>query len=512
MVGLGESSLRALIAVLTVIGLILVPATASAAAPGGDETAVHQGPPPNVVTIVTDDQTLEQYKESVMPQTMAKLGAKGTTFSQAITSTPQCCPSRAGYLTGQYAHNNGVIANRPGYPLLRRKKDVLPAWLHAAGYRTLHVGKYLNGYSEEDGLHKGPGWDRWLTMVEADYTKPGYSFDGKYRQPDEFLTTLNNEKSVDLIERYAPAPRPFYLQVDQFAPHVGSGAEGGRCDGGAVPAPQDVDLFTDATAPADAATTEDDVSDKPEFIRRVAPLTDMSKIDLRYGCALASLASVDRGVSQIVGALRRSGELGNTMIIFTSDNGYSYAEHRMPLSKGLPYEEHVRVPLVIRPPASFPERFREGATLDAPVANIDLAPTILGLTHSKPCRANGVCRRMDGRTLLPLLRGATPGWEAKRAVLTSFSVNFKAYRRSCVWDGFRTPSLSLIEHLELPEPGGALCRPAAEYEVYDLLTDPFQLENDAPPTEQEMERLRSLQACTGIRGRDPKRKSRPFCE
>ena len=110
--------MRALIAVLIVIGLILVPAGSSAAAPGGgDEASVREGPAPNVVTIVTDDQTLEQYKDSVMPQTMAKLGAKGTTFSQAITSTPQCCPSRAGYLTGQYAHNNGVIANRPGYPL-----------------------------------------------------------------------------------------------------------------------------------------------------------------------------------------------------------------------------------------------------------------------------------------------------------------------------------------------------------------------------------------------------------
>jgi arylsulfatase A-like enzyme len=148
------------------------------------DSAVVKPPPqaddsrPNFVVVVTDDQTLESYNQEVMPQTVRDLAASGTTFSQAIVSTPQCCPSRAGYLTGQYSQNNGVTSNNPGYPLLRDKPNVLPSWLQAAGYATIHVGKYLNGYVPTEGATPAPGWDRWISLLNNDYRKAEWSIDG----------------------------------------------------------------------------------------------------------------------------------------------------------------------------------------------------------------------------------------------------------------------------------------------------------------------------------------------
>lgn len=472
---------------------------------------------PNVVVIVTDDQTLESFRPEVMPQTFERLAARGTTFSQAIVSTPQCCPSRAGYLTGQYAHNNGVTANRPGYALLRRKRDVLPAWLQAAGYRTVHVGKYLNGYYARRGARPGPGWDRWLTLTDTDYEQPVWSIDGRARAEEEYLTTALNRRAARAAARSAKRRRPFYLQVDHFAPHVGSGDESGRCAGAAIPNPVDEDSFSDAAAPRTPAAGESDVADKPEFIRR-SPAPDAEqteKADHFYGCALAALKSVDRGVASVVGALRRSGELARTMIVFTSDNGFSYLEHRMPLSKGLPYEEHLRVPLVIRPPRGhgIPKRSRSGRRSRAPVANIDLAPTILALARGRSCRdGRRSCRRMDGRSLLPLLRGKGRGWTRSRAIGTSFSINFSAYRRSCRWAGLRTPGTMLVNHLVLPAPDSSDCRRADEYELYDLESDPFQLESAAAVPDELARRLDRLRRCSGIEGRDRPLRRRPFCE
>ena len=174
---------------------------------------------PNVVTIVTDDQTLESFNDAVMPNTVELLAERGTTFSEAIVSTPQCCPSRAGYLTGQYSQNNGVTSNDPGYPLLLDKPNVLPSWLQAAGYDTIHIGKYLNGYFGTEGLTPGPGWDSWRTLVSANYQNSAWSIDGELATfPGTYLTTKLNEFATEAIRGRADSSRPFYLQVDHLAP------------------------------------------------------------------------------------------------------------------------------------------------------------------------------------------------------------------------------------------------------------------------------------------------------
>ncbi len=495
--------------------LFVVLALFAFSVPAGAAGKPAKQPRPNVVVIVTDDQSLEQYRPDVMPITSELLGENGTTFSQAVVSTPQCCPSRAAFYTGQYGHNNGVIANNPGYPLLETPANTLPAWLGRAGYRTIHIGKFLNGYAEVKGLAAAPGWDRWITLLATDYQNPTFSLDGKPYQPDSYLTDELNRQTVDAIDTYAPKRKPFYLHLDQFAPHVGSGLETGRCQGGAIPSPVDDGLFTDVHAPVNPATQEADVTDKPHFISRRLPLGTAARerIDTRYGCALAAMQDVDRGVHQIIDALRRNGELDNTMIAFVSDNGLAYGEHRVGLDKGLSYEEHVRVPMVIRPPASFPARFRRGATVDAPVANIDFAPTILKLAGADPCVRRKKCRRLDGRSLVPLLKGRSPKWTKSRAINLAFDINRKEHGLSCTWSGYRTPDEMVTLHSSLPNPvDNQTCEPAHEAEAYDLDRDPYELDNAGTLTGAQAKRLGRLDRCSGIKGRDKKLKRVPFCE
>ncbi len=128
---------------------------------GGDEEREPAGPP-HLIVVMTDDQTLESFGPEAMPYSWELFnGERGAVFTRAVASPPLCCPARAGFITGQYPHNHGVLGNVPGYADLVEKDNVLPAWLGRAGYRTAFVGKYLNGYELVDGERAAPGWDAW---------------------------------------------------------------------------------------------------------------------------------------------------------------------------------------------------------------------------------------------------------------------------------------------------------------------------------------------------------------
>ena len=147
---------------------MLLPAlllVAVVAAPAAARSPTKQ---PNIVVITTDDQTLASLSAATMPNTLESIGAGGTEFTNAVVTTPLCCPSRATLLTGQYAHNHRTLANNPGYEDLRDKRNTLPVWLHRAGYVTAHVGKYLNGYKAAADRPRdvAPGWDQWHTVLD----------------------------------------------------------------------------------------------------------------------------------------------------------------------------------------------------------------------------------------------------------------------------------------------------------------------------------------------------------
>jgi N-acetylglucosamine-6-sulfatase len=492
--------------------------------PPDDFAVAGGGDRPNIILIVTDDQTLGQLNKKAMPATERLLVDRGTSFTHYYASTAQCCPSRAAMLTGQYGHNNGVLSNKDGYASLVRKRDTLPVWLRRAGYRTAHVGKWLNGYTDVAARRSvAPGWDKWHTTPDPGYYDYLISHNGRLKHhgtdASDYATTVLNRHSVRVIEKLAPQEHPFYLQLDHRAPHTDVAPRGpGRCAEFAVPAPRDADLFKRAALPRPPSFNEADVRDKPSFLRGLDRLTksEITRTRKKWGCALASLREVDRGVERILATLQDLGEVRSTAILFTSDNGLFYGEHRIKASKVLPYEETERLPLIMRVPRPYRDFQPRVARLNHVAANIDLAPTILDLANAERC---GDCRVMDGRSLLDLLNGNAEEWPYDRGILLEFRVRTASARRvTCHYTAIHTGGVEYVEHSSLVSGRTGECEPADERELYDLTFDPSQLENlcaEGCPgglrQDQLQQRLAVLRGCKGIAGRDPRPPS-GYCE
>ncbi|HYN50617.1 MAG TPA: sulfatase, partial [Thermoleophilaceae bacterium] len=442
---------------------------------------------PNVVVMMTDDQTAASL--AYMQHTNALLGARGTTFENSIASFPLCCPSRATHLTGQYAHNHGVLHNSGPFGGFKRLEhaNTLPVWLENAGYRTMHVGRYLNGYEYADGVP--PGWSDWHGAPHAtafNYSRWKVNENGSltsYPQaarPDEYLTDYQGRQASELIEQAAPGERPFYLQLWFVAPHRGGprDPDDPATVGTPSPAARDRDSFAATPMPRPPSFDEANMRDKPQVVAdrpRLAP--DVAAgIEENWRQELESLRAVDDAVARVVNTLERTGELENTLIMFTSDNGYMHGEHRARGEKVLLYEESVRVPLIIRGPG-IPYRPRD----PRPVANIDLVPTILDATDVTPFRT------LDGRSLLELTADQDVWWGRDLLIENGNGANnVPAYR------AIRTNRFVYSEHLS-----------TGEFELYDLERDPYQLRSVDGGSRYEAvqrdlaARLRSLKRCVG---------------
>ncbi|HEV2844511.1 MAG TPA: sulfatase [Thermoanaerobaculia bacterium] len=406
----------------------------------------------NILVIMTDDQRLDDQR--VLARTRALLAARGTTFDNSFVSYALCCPSRATFLTGQYPHNHGVLANsgpNGGYSRLDSSNTVA-VWLQEAGYYTAHVGKYLNGYGTASP-EPPAGWARWFGLIDpSTYKYFGYSVsaDGvpvTYGDSAaDYQTDVLAAEAERIIRSRAGSDRPFFLSVAPLAPHLE------RIGGQSFPprpAPRHEDAFADEPLPATPAFDEPDVSDKPAHIRRLTPLAPAkeNRALANHRGRLASLLAVDEMVERLVEALAETGQLDRTVIIFTSDNGFFLGEHRIPDGKYFPYEEAVRVPLIVRG-GGFPA----GARVGPLVSNIDLAPTLVALSGARPRRA------MDGRSLLPLALDPRQG-KGRTLLIEGFN------------PGRARPSFKAVRDARWLYAEHATGDP----ELYDLQTDPHQL-------------------------------------
>lgn len=516
---------------LAFAGLVACGASLGAFFLAGDSAPASLPPePPNIILIVTDDQDLRSFRGEVMPATRKVIADKGTIFKNAIATTPQCCPSRASLITGQYAHNHRVFSNQLGYGALADKQSVLPAWLQDAGYVTAHVGKYLNGYfTVEPATEVAPGWDEWYTRISrSTYYDYDLAVNGEvvhYGTEDrDHVTRVMNRIAVRMVRRYVPGPEPLYLQLDQTAPHAVSNG-GGSCEHAAVPDTNDLDRFAREPLRRPPSFDEKDVTDKPSFVRvhnriRREGVREITRI---HRCALAALRGVDRGVKRIKNTLIDAGELRNTVVIFTSDNGFYLGQHRIRRGKQFPYEEGLRVPLAIRLPKSYLEGERV-PRIDLPVANIDLPPTILRLARADACVNGTSCRVMDGRNLLGLMRGGGENWPPARALAIEYGLarpgTVEGRKIVCEYRGIRVPGHIYLEHTSASLNPERTCEPIAESELYDLKADRFQLENllvTDPGSVIELrnqlsQRLDDLRDCSGIPGRNPDPPGAEWCE
>jgi N-acetylglucosamine-6-sulfatase len=443
---------------------VLYPATGSAA-----------DPRPNVVVLMTDDQTVADLE--AMPRTRMLLGAAGVSFDRSYVSYPVCCPSRATFLSGQYAHNHRVLGLYPptgGYDRFDAS-EALPVWLERAGYHTAHVGKYMNGYGTDTPADPPAGWSEWYGAVgSSTYRMWGFTLNenGENRtygtpfdqDPGMYQTDVVAKRAVDVIERRADGDAPLFLSVAFLAPHHESDPVQ-RASGRLVrAAPRHAGNLAAKPLPMGRAFNERDVSDKPFFLRRRPPLSaaEVDRIARNHRDRQESLLAVDEAVAEIVGALERTSALESTYVVFTSDNGFLQGEHRVPSGKMLPYDPSTRVPLLVRGPF-----LPAGAHSRALVGNLDLAPTILELAQAEPGKL------LDGRSLLPFARD--PGLSPPRALLHETggrrfafgrdqdAVGIPAIRQVLNYRAVRT-SRWLYVHYR----GGAR-------ELYDLRRDPQQL-------------------------------------
>jgi N-acetylglucosamine-6-sulfatase len=429
---------------------------------------------PNVVLINTDDMNVTDLV--VMRKTLALLGAHGTTFRNSYVSYPLCCPSRSTQLTGQYAHNHGVLTDQRFTDL--DSSNTLAVWLKRAKYRTAMVGKYLNGYGVLNPREIPPGWKQWFGLTGGTEQKR-YGFrlneNGKVhfyaRKPANYIDYVLGAKANGLIKAWAPSPKPFFLYYNPNNPHGEKGTPIWSTRD-PEPAPRYLGRFGNIQAPRYPNFDEPNVSDKPKQIRQIPRLSDrnIADIDRRYRGRLESLLSVDDEIKKIVGLVHKYGDKRKTFFIFTSDNGLEMGAHRIEFKDYL-YEEGERVPLIIRGPG-----VPQNTTRDQLVANIDLAPTIVALSRATPARV------VDGINLLPLIRD--PSASTDRSILFE-SVDLDLY-------GVRRGPWSYNRYSD------------GEEELYDLDSDPYQLNNvaDDPGLASLKASLKAdlarLRTCSGV--------------
>jgi len=482
------------------------PASAAAGGPARASDA------PNFLLIQVDDQARNSFKPKFMPQTFERIVDPGTFFTDGLAAPPLCCPDRAGVLTGEYPHDHGVYSNDPGYPDLQDPQDTLPVWLRNAGYRTALIGKFLNGYTDVAGTAPAPGFDRWFSFLFFPrYYDYRVSDDGRVRT----YGGRRSQYSTDVLTRHARrflrdagrSRHPFFLWLAYNAPHGGT-SRLHPCQVGQAAAPPGRAVyrrFAHSALPRPPSFNEPNVSDKPAAISSLAPLGPggIRRIRHIWRCGLGAVSELDKGVGRVMSELRGAGELRKTIVFYLSDNGFFFGEHRLAAGKSDVYEPALNVPYAVRVPAAY----RRGAApprRHAVVTNQDVAPTMIDyasryLNPIQTCAAPGDCRRMDGRSLAPLLSG--PGrWPHGRGVLAEIADQPRAD-----YHAIRTPRYVYSELA------------TGERELYDLHTDPFELQNLAgDPADAQIQaelavRLARLESCSGVAGRDPATAA-PFCE
>jgi N-acetylglucosamine-6-sulfatase len=398
---------------------------------------------PNVVLIIADDMPDDSL--NFMPKTEDKLEKNGVYFKRAYVTTGLCCPSRASILTGLYTHNHGVLNNFAPLGGVTKFKpmdnDTLPVWLKKAGYKTMLIGKYMNEY-DKVAPYIPPGWDRWFAFNDDNgkyfkYFITTNSDKAVYygTEAEEYSTDVFAAEAVNFIKQ---ANEPFFLY---FAPHSPHGVP--------RPAPRHENNCKNAPLRKTDNYNEADISDKPAWVRKNKKLSQaqIREDQQNYELRMCTLLAFDDAVMDIIGAL--GNKLDNTIIIFISDNGFLFGEHRMDSDKDCFYEECNAVDMII----SYPKITQGKKSTNQFALNIDLAPTILDLI------GEDIPDKIDGKSLAPLLKGEDKVIH-DRFLIESYNKDDKGEDFGIRVERYKYQLLS-----------------TGEEELYDMEFDPYELNN-----------------------------------
>lgn len=351
----------------------------------------------NVIIILSDDHRydmmgfMERAPEFLETPNMDRMAAQGAHVRNAFVTTSLCSPSRASILTGQYAHRHGVVDNTSPIP---EGTVFFPVHLQRAGYRTAWVGKWHMG---EDSDAVQPGFDHWVSFRgQGVYENPTLNFNGVQRKIDGYTTDVLTDEALSWLRTQAatPADKPFFLVLSHKAVHAEF-----------IPAPRHKGRYASVTVPnpPTMANTEENYRDKPLWTREQRGswhgvdhlyhgAMDFNEFYRRYS---ETLLALDESIGRVLDEVQRTGLADNTLVLYMSDNGFSFGEHGL-IDKRHAYEESIRIPMI----AWGPGYIQPGSVITPMVRNIDIAPTMLELAGAQPLK------NMDGKSVLPILRGA----------------------------------------------------------------------------------------------------------
>ena len=431
---------------------------------------------PNMVVVLVDDMRWDEYGEGghnyIKTPHIDRVAREGANFKNAFTTTPLCSPSRASFLTGLYAHSNGITDNTARNEQ-SHKLETFPKKLNQVGYETAFVGKWHMGNDDTPR----PGWDYWVSLKgQGEANDPYLNVNGERMQAKGYVTDVLNDHAIQFIKRQREKPFVLYLAHKALHPNHVQHDDGSAVaigDGGFIAADRHKEMYDNEfykRRPNNGVPP----TDKPALMRKIddlpalGPETATKEKTIRERAAM--LMAVDESLGTIMDELEHAGILDNTVIVFTSDHGYWYGEHGLDEERRLAYEEAIRIPLLVR----YPPKVRAGTKPEEMVLSIDLAPTLLELGGA------AAADQLQGVSLLPVFEGHATGWR------TSFMVEYYSdtvFPRMLTM-GYKAVRDNRYKYIRYEDLDGM-------DELYDLIEDPYELKNiiDSPGSAKILEQM-----------------------
>jgi N-acetylglucosamine-6-sulfatase len=325
--------------------------------------------PKNILVVLTDDHRYDalgfmKAQDFGDTPTLDRLAREGTHFRNAFVTTALCSPSRASIFTGLYAHQHKVVDNNHPIP---PSLIFYPQYLQQAGYDTAFIGKWHMGSEGDDPQ---PGFDHWVSFKGQGTYMPsanGLNVDGKRVPQKGYITDELTDYAIDWIEK-RDGKRPWMMHLAHKAVHaefMPAPRHAGRYDKETFRYPENMK----PGVPGRPMWVENQRNSWHGVDYAYHGTLDIADYYKRY---METLLAVDEGLARIMDLLEKRGELDDTLILYLGDNGFMFGEHGL-IDKRTAYEESMRIPMIARCPSLFPA----GSTVEAVVANIDIAPTML---------------------------------------------------------------------------------------------------------------------------------------
>jgi N-acetylglucosamine-6-sulfatase len=432
---------------------------------------------PNIVVILVDDMRWDEYGEAghnyIKTPNIDRISKEGACFINAFATTPLCSPSRASFLTGQYAHTNGIIDNTARNEQSHRL-NTFPKQLHNNGYATAFIGKWHMGNDDS----RRPGFDYWVSLKgQGEAIDPVLNINGKQQTVKGYVTDILIDHSLRFINEERNQPFLLYLAHKALHPNILQRDDGKVVnigEGDFIPAERHLGLYESAVFNRRSNYNIPPL-DKPALMRKiedVPPLsaeTSTKEKTIRERSEM--LMAVDEGLGTLLKALEDKGELDNTIVVFTSDHGYWYGEHCLDLERRLAYEEAIRIPMLVR----FPPLIKAGMKPKQMVLSIDLASTLLEMAGENP---GG---HLQGKSWVPIFKEKVKDWR-KSFLIEYYSDSVFPRISKMGYKAVRDDRYKYLNYVDLD----------GMNELYDLTNDPYELHNliDSPNYKRTLKKMK----------------------